>query len=85
MSNEKRIFEIYKRELIEVAEISRAGKNELRFNGIQYLCSFPSIDPVKMAASLQHDGFTILYDDSSISKQENDAHRLQVERAARRI
>lgn len=81
--NARRIFGSYKRDLIRTAEIS--GKpQELRYNCIRYLCQFPGIDPVEMAASLQSDGFTILFDDSSISAKENAANRAAVNRAARR-
>lgn len=38
-----------------------------------------------MAASLQGDGFTILFDDSSISAKANAANRAAVNKAARRV
>lgn len=78
-----RIFGTYKRDLIRTAEIS-GRPQELRYNCIQYVCQFPGIDPVEMAASLQNDGFTILFDDSSISAKENAANRAVVSKAARR-
>lgn len=81
--NGRRMFAIYKRDLIRTAEIS-GRPQELRYNCIQYLCQFPGIDPAEMAASLQHDGFTILFDDSSISAKENAANRAAVSKAARR-
>jgi len=75
---ETRIFNHYSKRLKE-----RGGMNgRIRFNVIQYVCSFPGLDPVEMAACLQRDGFTILYDDSSISARENAAHRRQVEKVA---
>lgn len=80
---EKRIFAIYKRDLIKTARIT-GRPQELRYNCIQYLCRFPGIDPVKMAASLQNDGFTILFDDSSISAKANAANRAAVNKAAKR-
>ena len=79
----RRIFGSYKRYLIRTAEIS-GRPQELRYNCIQYICQFPGINPVEMAASLQSDGFTILFDDSSISAKENAANRAAVNRAARR-
>ena len=78
-----RIFGSYKRDLIRTAEIS-GRPQELRYNCIQYVCQFPGIDPAEMAASLQNDGFTILFDDSSISAKENAANRALVRKAARR-
>lgn len=78
-----RMFETYKRDLIRTAKISDRPQ-ELRYNCIQYVCQFPGIDPAEMASSLQSDGFTILFDDSSISTRENAANRAAVNRAARR-
>lgn len=78
-----RIFGSYKRDLIRTAEIS-SRPQELRYNCIQYVCQFPGIDSVEMAASLQNDGFTILFDDSSISAKANAANRVLVNKAARR-
>lgn len=74
------MFNHYKNRLIN--EAGRVNTNGIRFNCIQYLCSFPNIDPVEMAASLQNDGFIILFDDSSISHKENAANRARVNRAA---
>lgn len=79
----RRIFGSYKHDLIRTAEIS-GRPQELRYNCIQYVCQFPGIDPVEMAASLQNGGFSILFDDSSISAKENAANRAAVNKAARR-
>ena len=78
------IFQFYKSDLIK---LNSRGINPdgIRFNCIQYVCSFPGIDPVEMAASLQNDGYAILFDDSSISRKENDENRARVNRAARRV
>lgn len=76
------MFNHYKDRLINIA--GRTNSNGIRFNCIEYLCSFPGIDPVEMAASLQNDGYAILFDDSSISRKENDANRARVNKAARR-
>ena len=56
---EDRIFNHYKQELENVV-------NSVRFNIIQYLCSFPEINPYEMAAAIITDGYTIAYDDTSI-------------------
>jgi len=82
--HETRMFEWYKKDIINSCRIASryTGSEKItRFSPIQYVCHFPGIDPVKMAASLQMDGFTILYDDSSISAKENDAYRKAVEAA----
>lgn len=79
----RRIFGSYKRDLIRTAEIS-GRPQELRYNCIEYVCQFPGIDPVEMAASLQNDGFTILFDDSGISAKANAANRAAVNKTARR-
>ena len=76
-----RMFEYYKNRLISECV---TGQQKIRFCCIQYLCQFPGIDPAEMAASLQNDGFTILFDDSSISAKENTANRAAVSKAARR-
>lgn len=60
---EIRIFNTYKNRL------SKDGKT--RFNVVEYLCRFSKIDPYKMAASLINDGITVLFDDTSISQDEN--------------
>ncbi|MCB6366637.1 hypothetical protein LI291_10680 [Intestinibacillus massiliensis] len=78
--NQNRMFEHYKHRLI----YEGGERQDIRYNVIQYLCSFPGIDPVEMAASLQNDGFTILFDDSSISAKANAAHCTAVNKAARR-
>lgn len=86
IEKQQRIFDYYKRDLIKTAEIARPlNPLEIRFNCIQYLCSFPGIDPVEMAASLQNDGFIILFDDSSISVKANAANRAVVNKAAKTL
>lgn len=69
---QERIFNSYKNRLIE------GSNGNIRFNVIEYLCSFPKINPYVMAASIKKDGITILYDDSSISKEENRRKEKQV-------
>ena len=73
----KRVFQYYKNRLIkEVRNMS--GNENIRFICIEYLCRFPKIDPYVMAASIKKDGITILYDDSSISREENRRKEKQV-------
>lgn len=74
---DERVFQSYKNRL--TTEVRNASKNEdIRFNVIEYLCSFPKIDPFVMAASLIKDNIVILFDDTSISKKENQAKERRV-------
>ena len=72
LKKEVRIFNTYKNNLMKY--------NPCRFNVVEYLCSFPEIDPYLMAASLIESGIEIVYDDSSISKAENEKEQRKVER-----
>lgn len=45
--------------------------NFTRFNVIEYICSFPKINPYVMASTLIKEGVKIVFDDSSISEKEN--------------
>lgn len=76
-----RVFEYYKRQLIRTS--SGNTPNTLRFAVIEYLCYFPKINPVKMAVSLRREGIQLIFDDSSISKQENAAKEAKVNKAMR--
>lgn len=76
-----RVFEHYKRRLIRIS--SGNTPNTLRFAVIEYLCYFPQINPVKMAVSLRREGIQLIFDDSSISKQENAAKEAAVNKAMR--
>lgn len=73
---EKRMFESYK------SDLERLGKEGgfVRMNVVEYVCSFPEIDPYKMAAAIVSDGFEVLFDDSSISQKENERKRKAVEK-----
>lgn len=62
---EARIFNHYKNRLKEI------DSKKIRFSTIEYLCYFPKIDPFAMAAAIARDGYKILFDDSSISADEN--------------
>lgn len=73
---ENRIFNYYKKDLEKLNE----RNNFLRFNVIEYVCSFPRIDPYKMAAVLSAEGKQIVYDDSSISKAENQKKERKVKK-----
>lgn len=76
---QERIFQHYKNRLIN--EVRNASGNEkIRFNVIEYLCSFPKIDPFVMGASIINEGITILFDDSSISSEENRRKERQVKK-----
>jgi len=76
----ERVFEHYKRDLIRVKE--QSTNTGLRFSVIEYVCSYPSIDPYLMAVSIMKEGITILYDDSSISKVENEKKARKVAKIA---
>lgn len=69
---QKKTFEHYK------ARLTGDHTGWTRYNVIQYLCSFPSIDPDEMAASIMRDGVEVRFDDSSISAAQNAAHRRRV-------
>lgn len=73
---EKRMFNFYK------SDLERLGKDvrSVRMNVVEYVCSFPKIDPYKMAAAIVSDGFEVLFDDSSISRRENERKRKAVEK-----
>jgi len=68
----ERIFQAYKKRLI-----GDSDKN-IRFIVIEYLCSFPKINPFEMAVSITKDRITVLFDDSSISKADNRAKESKV-------
>lgn len=74
----ERVFNHYKNRLINEVR-SASGNENIRFNCIEYFCN-PKIDPFIMAASIAKDGITILYDDSSISKEENKAKERKVKK-----
>lgn len=75
LNKEKRIFEHYKNRLINERVIK---DNNIRFPVIEYLCQYPQIAPIEMAKSLVSSGYEITFDDSSISKAENDKKRFAV-------
>ncbi|MCB6990626.1 hypothetical protein LI187_08990 [bacterium 210820-DFI.6.38] len=73
---ENRIFEFYRKDLEKLGK----SNDQIRMNVIEYVCSFPKINPCKMAATLSRDGFDIVFDDSSISQKENERKRKAVEK-----
>lgn len=73
---EKRLFDIYKNDLIKLA----SDKREVRFICVQYVCQYPKIDPYIMAASLIKSGIKIVYDNSTISLAENRKAERKVSR-----
>lgn len=70
-----RIFQHYKNYLIKLC-ISTTGR--LRFNAIEYVCSFPKINPYEMAVNLIREGCEVIYDDTSISVNENEAKERKI-------
>lgn len=75
---ELRIFNIYKKDLEKLGQ----EHGQIRMNCIEYVCSFSKINPFKMAKTLKDDGYNILFDDSSISRAENEKKRRKVEKIA---
>lgn len=73
LEKEIRIFRFYKNDLKRLGD----KEKQIRMICIEYVCSFPKINPYKMAAALTSEGFEIVFDDSSISEKEN--HRKQKE------
>ena len=72
---ENRIFIFYRADLVKLAK----EEKQLRFNVVEYICSFPQIDPYKMSATLMIlDGMEIVYDDASISIKENEKKHKKV-------
>ena len=76
MESKEKMFLHYKQRLIN--ECAPANSGSIRFNCVEYLCQFPGIDPVEMAAALQYDGHAIMFNDSSISREENRAKQRKV-------
>lgn len=72
-AKQRRIFQHYKEDLKRLA--SRTNPDALRFLAVQYVCSFPNIDPYKMAVSLAKDGFQIIFDNSANSTGQNKAEK----------
>lgn len=75
---EMRIFNFYKKDL------EKLGKEhgQIRMICIEYVCRFPKINPFEMAKALKDGGYNILFDDSSISRAENEKKRRKIEKIA---
>lgn len=71
---ENRIFDFYKNDLMKLHK----HYEQIRFNVIQYVCSFPKINPFKMAYILMKENYNVVFDDSSITKRENEKLKKQV-------
>ena len=76
-------FEAYKRRIMTEGLKPGEVKQSTRYNVIQYLCSFPKLDPDEMAAALMREGVEIRFDDSSISAADNAKHQRRVMRIVR--
>lgn len=70
-------FDYYKNRLAMESGVYR-DDNTIRYIVVEYLCSFPGIDPVKMGAALILDGYKLVFDDSSISATKNEQKRHHV-------
>lgn len=81
----ERMFKHYKNILATEGRSEEHLNDPIRFNGIEYLCSFPKINPYEMAASLIQSGYMILYDDTSISRLENKKKEKYVNRLINRV
>lgn len=75
---EIRMFNFYKKDL---EKLGKEG-GYLRMNVIEYVCSFPKINPFEMAKALKNSGYNVVFDDSSISRAENEKKRRKVEKFA---
>lgn len=80
MLSKEQMFDAYKRRIM--TEGLRPGEVRLaiRYNVIQYLCSFPHLDPDDMAAAVIREGIEVKFDDSSISAADNAKHKRRVMR-----
>jgi len=77
------MFEAYKRRIMTDDAQPGKIKQWTRYNVVQYLCSFPKLDPDEMAAALIREGVEIRFDDSSISAADNAKHQRRVMRIVR--
>lgn len=75
---EIRIFNLYKKDLEKLGN----ENGYIRMNVIEYVCSFPKINPYKIAKTLKNSGFNVVFDDSSITREENEKKKRKVERIA---
>lgn len=70
-----RIFDTYYERIIKERYFP---DRPIRYSVIEYLCSFPKINPVYMARRLANSGYEIAFDDTSISQSANNRKRMEV-------
>lgn len=70
-----RIFETYYERIIKERYYP---DRPIRYSVIEYLCSFPKINPVYMARRLANSGYEMAFDDTSISQSANNRKRMEV-------
>lgn len=70
-----RIFDTYYKRLCKERN---SDDRPIRYSVIEYLCSFPKINPVYMAHRLANSGYEIAFDDTSISQSANNRKRMEV-------
>lgn len=80
MLSKEQMFDAYKRRIMTEGLRPCEVKRATRYNVIQYLCSFPHIDPDEMAAAVIREGVEVKFDDSSISAADNAKHKRRVMR-----
>ena len=85
MISRETMFEACKRHIMTEGLKPGEVKQSTRYNVIQYLCSFPKLDPDEMAAALIREGVTVAFDDSSISQRENAKRQRRVMRIVREM
>ena len=89
MKTHEEMFQSYKADLLRQARKTNEGDRFFdgtippitgwtRYGVIQYVCSFPKLDPVRMAAEIMREGIKVYFDNMAISDRENKAQ----ERAA---
>jgi len=85
MISREEMFQAYKRRLMTEGAKPGEVKQWTRYNVVQYLCSFPHLDPDEMAAALIREGVNVKFDDSSISAADNAKHQRRVMRIVREM
>ena len=70
-----RIFDTYYERIIKERYFP---DRPIRYSVIEYLCSFPKINPVYMARRLANSGYEIAFDDTSISQSANNRKKMEV-------
>ena len=85
MISREAMFEAFKRRLMTEGAQPGKVKQWTRYNVVQYLCSFPKLDPDEMAAALIREGVDVRFDDSSISAEDNAKHQRRVMRIVREM